>query len=297
MIILAGQSPSFPLRQALNVEMSERLVDGPLPVGGHLDPPEHTGWQLGWRHVDRLPQWLQHPALAANMKGNLASFPIPNSDSVQAAARPENQGLSISSPREDRINPMDGPQVSCRSLSMGCMIIRSAPLRRSFTTKPLRPSSRRTRANHFPSGDGVGRAAPPVRQRHESPAPSHDPGARWRRCPRQSSCHNERFGGWRDVPAVIEIPTIREKTGLPFIFLLGLLLGHLETLATGAMVEPHLPRTDAASGGEMLPGDDIVTVGRPGGTVEQPMILLGHGLRFPPWAGMIQMLSPPLGRW
>ncbi len=135
------------------------------------------------------------------------------------------------------------------------------------------------KARVLPSGDGVGRTEPPgagdealdVAGLPVEPLDDEDLGV-------GVLVVLEDAAG-RDVLAEVDVAAVGGEDGLAGVLLVVGALGELQAVAAAAVVEPHLAGAEGALGGEVLAGDDVLAVGRPGRAVEQAERLLGDRAR------------------
>ena len=142
--------------------------------------------------------------------------------------------------------------------------------------------TRRMKAKLLPSGEGVGRIAPPgpvdvgvdLAGLPVEPLDDVDLAVDVLRIFENLA--------WRRVVGEIEVAAVGREGGLVGVLLLGARLGHLHAVAAaGAVIEPHFARAQRARRGEMLARDEVIAVGRPVGLVEQAEVLLGDLPRVP----------------
>ena len=120
------------------------------------------------------------------------------------------------------------------------------------------------KASDLPSGDGVGRTEPPGPVTNALDLaglpvePLDDVDLRVGIL----VVLEDRAG--RGVVAEVDVAAVGRERGLAGVLLVGALLGELQAVAAAAVVEPHLAGAERALGGEVLAGDEVLAVGRPG---------------------------------
>ncbi len=261
--------------QILDPELAERLVDHLVALGGDGGPAQQPDLEVLRRHLDGEAHGLLHPAGGGDMEGDIGDGLGRQVDLLDLAARPEDDGLVVRGPGHGRIDPLDRPGL----LHVAVQAVIDRDL--------LAGGDVHDEQGGFvpdPADEGQGLAVM-AGGRADRAARAGDIGLDLTGLPVQAADQIDLAIGvlgvlegsaGRGVVAEIEIAAVGGEGGFVGVLLVGALLGELQAVAAGPVIEPHLPGAQGAGVGEVLARDDVVAVRRPGRLVQQAEGLLGH---------------------
>ncbi len=272
-----GQPARRAVGQVADPEMAERLVDHAVPLGGDVHPAQHPGLEALRRHLDGEAHGLGDLPGGADVEGDVGDLAAGDVDAPDLAAGPEDDRLIVRRPGHRGVDAVNRPGL----LHVAVETVVDRP---GLAGAQVHQVERALAAHAADEGERLA-----VRRRGGADRASRTgdealglAGLAVEALDDEDLAvgvlvvlEDRSRGG---VLAVIEVAAVGGEGGLAGVLLVIELLGELQAVAAAAVIEPHLAGAERALSGEVLAGDDVLAVRRPGRAVEQPERLLGDGV-------------------
>ena len=273
-IVAAREASRIVAAPVSDPQIAQRLIDDPRPVRALLAEADHLGLEARRRDVLLLAYRILDEASAADPERDFANLARRDVDAVDSALGPEDDRLAVGRPAHARIDALDCPgflHVAVEHVGERGDAARLQVHQHQRRLVPDTPDEGQALA--------VGRRCRPDR----SARAGHQ-------CLDLAGLAVEPLDhinltvdvlrileglARRRIVGEIKVAPIGRKGWLVGVLLLGPGLGHLDSgTAAAAVVEPHFAGTERPGRSEMLAGDDIASIRRPIGLVQQAEGLL-----------------------
>jgi hypothetical protein len=276
---LSGQAPRRAIRKIADVDVAESLVEHLVAARRDLDPAQHLHVEVRRRDFDREAHRLFHAPRRLHVKRDHRDLFRRQIDAANHSAGPEDDPLVVGRPGKRRIDAVDRPGLLHVAIEPVVQRPLAARLEVAHEERRLvadAPHEReRLAVRRRRRADRAARAGDVAL---DVAALAVEPLDDVQLFVRILAVLEDRAG--RDVVAEVDVLAVRREHRLAAVFLIGALLGHLQTVAAAAVIDPHLARAEGALGGEMLARDDVLAVGTPIGRIDEAEGLLGDLLRI-----------------
>src|SRR5690606_22586462 len=279
-IAVAGHAHRRAARQRLAPQLAQRVEDQAAAIGrgGHV--ADHARVEAAFGQGLREAQRLGHHLLHLGGERDLRCRAAGHVHAPETALRPDHHRLRVRRPVEAAVGPEDRP-------GLLLVMAQAVPDRAHLAAGDVHAVQHAGVAHALDEGQGLS-VRRHLRAHRAAGRGDHGFGLAGLAVEALDGIdHAVRVAvvvegaAGAHVLREVDVAAVGRNRRLADVLLLVGLLHQLDAAAgAGGVVQPELARAQRARGGEVLAGDDVLPVRRPGRVVEQAEVLFGHLARI-----------------